>query len=222
MRRLASAVVLLLGSCVPQEGPMMSPFQDCLSCHGSGGEGPTWTAAGTWAKGAKITIVDSQGKSVSLRGNNAGNFYTAEGLAFPISVSVNGVLMAASTTPTTPLHSTYGGCNACHHAWAVTVGELMAPGANCLTCHGPGGMATTKFVAAGTFPPAGRRVKVGNCPQKTTNAVGNFYVLASECTIPSFPVAASVDTSSMPNGGAPRGGCNGGGCHGANGSADND
>jgi hypothetical protein len=219
MRRLAAAALLILvNSCVPQEGPMMSPFEDCLSCHSSGGDARTWTAAGTFFKGAKVQIVDQNGKTVSLRGNNAGNFYTAEGLAFPITISVDGVLMATTTAPTTPLTSSYGGCNACHHSWQVTVGPLMAPGTDCLTCHGPAGMAENKFVAAGTFPPAGRTVQVGSCPQKTTNEVGNFYIRASECTIPSFPVPAAVDGSSMP-GGASRGGCNGGGCHDRNGNS---
>jgi hypothetical protein len=219
MRRLAALTLLVLvGSCIPQEGPMMDPFQDCLACHSSGGDARTWTAAGTWFKGSRIEIVDSNGKTISLRGNRAGNFYTAEGLAFPITIAVDGVVMAASTSPTTPLRSVYGGCNACHHAWAVTTGPNMAPGTDCLHCHGPSGFATTKFVAAGTFPPAGRTVRVGSCPPKTTNAVGNFYILASECTIPSWPTSASVDASQMPNG-APYGGCNAAGCHGPSGNA---
>jgi hypothetical protein len=220
MRRLPLAL-LLVGSCIPQDGPMMAPFEDCLSCHASGGGARTWTAAGTWLEGSRITIVDSHGKTISLRGNQAGNFYTAEGLAFPITISVDGALMATSTAPTTPFVSTYGGCNMCHHAWTLTTGPDMAPGTNCLWCHGPGGMATGKFVAAGTFPPAGRIVQVGSCPPKTTNAVGNFWILDSECTIPSWPAPASVDGVAMPQPGAPRGGCNGGGCHDRNGGAGN-
>jgi hypothetical protein len=205
MTRSAALLLLLASACVPAEGPMMAPFQDCLGCHSSGGDAKTWTVAGTWAKGAAISITDANGKTVSLKGNEAGNFYTAEGLAFPFTVSVNGSVMRSSTSGSViPL--TYGGCNACHHAETITVGPEMAPGAPCLGCHGPTGMASAKFTAAGTFPPAGQSVQVGN-RSATTNAVGNFYVTG---TI-GFPANATVGGASM-QGGAPHGDCNQ--CHG--------
>lgn len=202
MTRAAAVTLLLASACTPSQGPMMDPFQDCLRCH-TGGEARRWTAAGTWFRGAKVTLVDQAGKSITLTGNDAGNFYTAEPLAFPLTVSVNGTQMPAPVT--------YGGCNVCHHAETVTVGPLMAPGEPCLSCHGPGGMATAKFSAAGTFPPAGQAVDVaGNAT--TTNAVGNFYLPADTNPIGfAAPQPASVGGRAMPNG-APSGDCNT--CHG--------
>lgn len=181
---------------------MMDPFQDCLRCHSSRGNARTWTAAGTWRKGARITLVDQAGKTVNLTGNDAGNFYTAEGLAFPLTVSVDGAEM--------PKPVTYGGCNVCHHADTLTVGPLMAPGEPCLSCHGPGAMATAKFSAAGTFSP-GVRVSVAG-HGATTNAVGNFYLDARTQPI-SFATRqpASVNGRAMEDG-APSGDCNT--CHG--------
>ena len=83
----------------------MKPGTDCLECHG-GGDARTWTVAGTWTRGAGVTIADAAGKSFTLRGNAAGNFYTAESLTFPLTVSVDGQTM--------PNPVTWGGCNRCH------------------------------------------------------------------------------------------------------------
>jgi hypothetical protein len=83
----------------------MKPGSDCLGCH-NGDEARTWTAAGTWSKGAAVTITDSAGKSFTLHGNAVGNFYTAESLTFPLTVSVDGQAMPGTVT--------YGGCNRCH------------------------------------------------------------------------------------------------------------
>jgi hypothetical protein len=214
MKRAAVLTLLLATACVPSEGPLMSPFQDCLRCHSGSGDARTWTAAGTWYKGSKVTVVDRNGKSVTLTGNQVGNFYTAEALAFPLTVSVDGAHM--------PEQLAYGGCNVCHHAETVNVGPLMAAGQPCLACHGPGGMATTKFWAAGTFPPAGQTVTVAG-RTTTTNAVGNFYFTYTGATPPvSFATrkAASVAGQAMGDGGAPSGDCNT--CHGNGGSAGGD
>jgi hypothetical protein len=221
MKRIAALTLLLAGACIPSEGPMMAPFEDCLGCHGgSGGDAKAWTAAGTWAKGARVQIVDANGKTVNLRGNDAGNFYTAESLAFPLTVSVDGKVMpdpAVLTTPRPAAKLAYGGCNACHRAETLTVGELMAPGSDCLVCHGTGGMAATKFSAAGTFPPpahpVGSVVNVGG-RTATTNSVGNFYIPASQPI--AFPATASVAGHRMPDP-VTYGGC--GRCHGPGGEA---
>lgn len=202
MTRAAALTLLLASACIPSQGPMMAPFQDCLRCH-TGGHARAWTAAGTWSKGAKITVVDQNGKAVTLTGNEVGNFYTAEGLVFPLTVSVDGQQM--------PNPVTYGGCNVCHHGATVTVGPLMAPGEPCLSCHGPGGMSSVKFSAAGTFPPGGQVVDVAG-DGTTTNAVGNFFFSASTAPIDfASPQPASVAGTAMPNG-APSGDCNA--CHG--------
>lgn len=105
--RAVAAALVALAACVPEEGPLMKPGEDCLECHGGGDEARTWTAAGTWGgQGSHVTITDSNGKSFTLRTNQVGNFYTAERLAFPLRVSVDGSEM--------PDPVTYGGCNACH------------------------------------------------------------------------------------------------------------
>jgi hypothetical protein len=210
-RAVAAAALITLAACVPNEGPSMRPFEDCLECHdGSSARG--WSVAGTWSKGAQIVIVDRTGKSVTLHGNDVGNFYTAESLSFPLSVSVDGTPMAKNHGTGAAISLTYGGCNVCHHAQTVTVGPLMAPGRDCLHCHGPNGMAV-QFSSAGTVTvggafPAGATVRVGGYTT-TANQAGNFYFYASTSPL-SFPASASVNGSAM-EGGAPRGGCNG--CH---------
>jgi cytochrome c551/c552 len=213
MKRLAALLLLAAGACVPSDGPMMKPFSDCLGCHSSAGDAKTWNVAGTWRKGVTVTVTDVDGKSVTMRGNDAGNFYTREPLAFPtgpqdprvVTVSVDGVVMKSSTTGAV-ISLGYGGCNACHYMETVTVGPDMAPGAPCLTCHGPSGMATTKFSAAGTFSP-NQSVRVGNQTTTTRPSSGNFYVTGPI----TFPATAVVGGQTM-EGGAPHGDCNQ--CHG--------
>lgn len=109
MRR--ALLLLLLGgaaACIPEEGPMMKPGSDCLECHGGGEEDARrWTVAGTWGgQGNQVALRDAGGKTVSLHTNRAGNFWTAEPLAFPLRVSVNGQAMAAAVAQ--------GSCNRCH------------------------------------------------------------------------------------------------------------
>lgn len=224
MKSAALPVLLLAGACIPEEGPMMAPFQDCLGCHGAGGEARAWTVAGTWAKGARVTVTDANGKVVALRGNDAGNFYTAEPLVFPLTASVDGRLMARRATPAVPLPLAYGGCNVCHRAEAITTGPLMAPGHDCLACHRPGGMAPA-FSVAGTFAPAAA-IDVGGLTT-TANAVGNFFFYADRAPLAfsaAAPVPAAVNGAAMPAiegqpaPGAPYGGCNR--CHGRRGEDD--
>ena len=58
--------------------------------------------------GSHVTLTDATGRRISLRTNQVGNFYTAERLAFPLTVAVDGATM--------PTPVTYGGCNRCHGA----------------------------------------------------------------------------------------------------------
>jgi hypothetical protein len=132
-----AALALVLGACVPEEGPMMMPGADCLECHGGGGggggaraengegggegDGPPWTVAGTvfhaldaptsaGVLGAHVRMIDATGRAVTLRTNAAGNFYLADPLAFPLQVSIeHGGVVRTMTSPVT-----YGGCNGCH------------------------------------------------------------------------------------------------------------
>lgn len=196
---------------------MMAPFQDCLGCH-DGGAAKRWTVAGTWARGARVTITDALGKTVGLRGNDAGNFYTAEGLVFPLTVAVNGKVMpdpnaAVEPKPPARISERAASCNLCHRAEEITIefGPEMLPGADCLGCHGPGGLSQTRFYAAGTFPPPewppGTTVSVGGIAT-TTNAVGNFYI---EAPIDFATRQEAVVAGSAMEHGAPYGGCNA--CH---------
>jgi len=107
-----AALLLSTTACIPEEGPMMEPGSNCLECHGGGGgeeSGPRWTVAGTWSgKGNKIAIRDAGGKAFTLTSNQAGNFWTAEPLAFPLQVSVDGQAMPGGVT------GGQASCNTCH------------------------------------------------------------------------------------------------------------
>lgn len=129
-----AAAALLASACVPEEGPLMNPGDDCIACHGGGqGEGePAWTVAGTvfpsgqaaksdGLEGARITIVDADGKTFTLRSNQAGNFYTRERVTFPIDAIVekDGVSNRMVQAP-------QGSCNFCHTIPSPTVGPQPA------------------------------------------------------------------------------------------------
>lgn len=121
MKRLVVVVAALaVAACTQEEGPLMSPGEDCLSCH-SGGEAPTWSFAGTiftspeaaasdGRQGITVTVEDRNGKRVSVRSNEAGNFYSAEKLVPPFRawVSLGGRISEMEDT------FEYGSCNACH------------------------------------------------------------------------------------------------------------
>jgi hypothetical protein len=156
-----------------------------------------------------VTVTDSGGKSFTLRANEAGNFYTAESLQFPVQVSVGGTPM--------PTPVIYGGCNHCH-AGGEALGPLMLPGRDCLACH-DGTYDVKKFTAAGTWTRPGLNVSLVDAngtkvdgttdPGLVTNAAGNFYTTAPLV----FPLqTATVDNSVMRDPRAPYGGCNA--CHG--------
>ncbi len=121
MRRALLLAAVLVSACgIPAHSPMMLPGEDCLRCH-SGERAQQWTLAGTLfstptaatdagLEGASVLVTDANGRSLTLRTNGAGNFYTAESLVFPLHVEVqqNGVSVGmAMAVPS-------GGCNACH------------------------------------------------------------------------------------------------------------
>jgi hypothetical protein len=111
---LLAALLLATAACIPEEGPMMEPGSNCLECH-DGGEAPRWTVAGTvggsmgGSRGSKVRIQDANGKAFTLTANQAGNFWSAESVAFPLRVSVDGSQMP-------PPNPTTGSCNQCHGA----------------------------------------------------------------------------------------------------------
>jgi hypothetical protein len=143
---LSSALCVLLFACIPDEGPAMRPGQNCMACHsatpeGSGGlpdgehghqASPYWSVAGTvfyankttaGFEGAEIQVTDANGWSFSLRSNEAGNFYSAESLTFPLHVciSANGTVSCQQSTLTS------GACNSCHSATGSVGTPLTAP-----------------------------------------------------------------------------------------------
>ncbi|MBK9519636.1 MAG: hypothetical protein IPO09_20375 [Anaeromyxobacter sp.] len=104
----ALALAALLGGCIPDEGPLMAPGEDCLGCHDGRGA-KRWTAAGTWLPpGSEVRLTDRSGRVIALTSNGAGNFYTAEPLDFPLVATVG---MRRMPDPVTD-----GSCNTCH--WA--------------------------------------------------------------------------------------------------------
>ena len=100
--------------------------RDCMGCHGSGGEGPTWTVAGTVYRddgvtayaGAQVRLTTERdgGGSVliELTSDGSGNFYTSRAVGF------GGGLFAdvAGTGPRRSMQEplTRGACNSCHDA----------------------------------------------------------------------------------------------------------
>jgi hypothetical protein len=179
VRRLA-VLVTLAAACVPEEGPLMRPGENCLECHGGAalpGEPVTvtdreaaerrWTIAGTvfpsvnaapgeGVRGAKVHVRDAGGRTFTLETNDAGNFFSAERVRFPLRVAVEHRGVRHEMVPDVP----YGGCNGCHRVpprqdapgristagGGLATGPLMLPGESCLECHGgtilPGEPAT--------------------------------------------------------------------------------
>jgi len=112
-------VLLALCACIPDNGPLMRPGEDCLFCHSSTGGATPWIAAGTVFRqadggqgfeGARVRLTDANGFSVALRTNEAGNFYTREALRFPLTACIDA--NGATVCQQSPL--TAGSCNTCH------------------------------------------------------------------------------------------------------------
>ena len=67
-------VLLALCACIPDNGPLMRPGEDCLFCHSSTGGATPWIAAGTVFRqadggqgfeGARVRLTDANGFSVA-------------------------------------------------------------------------------------------------------------------------------------------------------------
>jgi hypothetical protein len=118
---------VVTSACVPVQPTKMSSHnkgQDCLTCHATG-QNPLlrWTVAGTlWQDtfgttprgGATVTIVDGKGLTISLVTDVEGNFYTAQAVTFPLSVSASGCPSTKAMVGKPP----QGSCNTsgCHDA----------------------------------------------------------------------------------------------------------
>ena len=130
MRHLSLAMMIVAAACTPANGPLMRPGEDCLRCHGgsAGGTGglpveqaTPWSFAGTvypavdasagaGIEGATIQVTDAAGATLAVHSNLAGNFYSAERVAFPLRVCVS--RSGAVQCMLTP--APHGACNFCH------------------------------------------------------------------------------------------------------------
>lgn len=116
----------------------MKPGGDCIGCH-SQGEGPRFTVAGTvmnaynddtdcnGVSGVTVRLTDTNGKTLDLVTNSAGNFYRqgATGIATPFTVKlINGTRERSMATPQTD-----GNCASCHSAQGANgaPGRILAP-----------------------------------------------------------------------------------------------
>ena len=115
-----AAAALMVAACPSAESALMSPGEDCATCHGPGSF-PHWTAAGTiyldpearpdqGVSGATVHLIDSAGRSLALTTNSAGNFYTAEALEPPLQVAVERLGQRIAM----PIPAPSGSCNSCH------------------------------------------------------------------------------------------------------------
>lgn len=92
--------------------------QNCVACH-NGASAPLFTLAGTLEQaaggamsGGTITIVDANGVSLDVVSQQNGNFYTAQTLAFPVTLTAS----ACPTTTSMVSKASAGGCatSGCH------------------------------------------------------------------------------------------------------------
>lgn len=132
-RQEASGRISVGGDAEGDEGPLMKPGENCLECHGGTllagepptiaepKEAPTWTVAGTvfasedaqpigGVEGARVHVTDSDGQTLTMVTNRAGNFYTQTPLRFPLRAAVEYLGNVHEMEPDVP----YGGCNGCH------------------------------------------------------------------------------------------------------------
>ncbi|MFT3914972.1 MAG: hypothetical protein QM704_12900 [Anaeromyxobacteraceae bacterium] len=136
---LVVAAALAAAGCTMEEGPLMEPGSDCLRCHGGGGGGgeeeggPAWSFAGTVYPGGKgvqgvtISVRDANGKTVSVRSNEAGNFYSAEKLQPPVTIWMSwGGAVRQMPALTGADVARFGRCNACHRPGGDAE-EYLAP-----------------------------------------------------------------------------------------------
>ncbi|MFO0661184.1 MAG: hypothetical protein U0165_15335 [Polyangiaceae bacterium] len=112
--------------------PGMHPGRDCIGCHNSGGDGPSFYAAGTvygadkqaddclGVAGAVIEITDKNGVVHRMSSNDSGNFYTKDAITPPYTAKV--IVGTKERVMGTP--QTTGACNSCH----TQAGANGAPG----------------------------------------------------------------------------------------------
>ncbi len=142
MKWLAIAAALAAcWACVPSDGPLMEPGENCQGCHGGTGtlyfgerrrHAKAWTVAGTifdpanaaaGFEGAQVHITDANGFDFRLRTNLAGNFYTRETVQLPLQACIErGGNTVCQQSPVTS-----GACNSCHNPLDTPEPPLVAP-----------------------------------------------------------------------------------------------
>lgn len=134
-----AATALTLAACgegEEDEGALMSPGSDCISCHGEFTAAGTVYAAGEAASGAGIagvtvTLTGSGGGQVVTRTTNAaGNFFTSAALTAPISVTLSG----NGGTVTVTDHNG-GACGDCHAPGNGAGAPPRVHVGTCVDCH---------------------------------------------------------------------------------------
>jgi hypothetical protein len=120
------------------ESPLMHPGLDCISCHNRG-EGPLFQVAGTvyaeideqddyfGVEGIVVQATDKAGKSLSLKTNKAGNFYSGRGSSLALPLTVKVFAGKAERDMESPAPS--GNCASCHSAQGAhdAPGRIMKP-----------------------------------------------------------------------------------------------
>lgn len=153
-RRWTSAALVLglLAGCGEIDGldgtASMKPGHDCLQCHQGAGSASfhSFSVAGTIFAAsdaptnaglaqAEILITDATGKTLTLRSNGVGNFYSAEPLQPPLQVAAQwGRMRMAMVEPPAS-----GACNSCHQVPSpqVAPGFPAPPGRIFIPTGGP-------------------------------------------------------------------------------------
>ncbi len=114
----------------------MNPGQDCVACHASEGEGPTFAIAGTvfseiqaaddcfGASGAEVVITGSDGKEFVLATNAAGNFSLEKAAAADLKLPYKAKVRVGTKENVMASAQVAGSCNSCH----TKTGANAAPG----------------------------------------------------------------------------------------------
>ncbi len=107
-----------------EESPLMHPGGNCIECHSRKGEGPIYAIAGTvqgaatdnidcnGIAGVTVSLLGSNGKTLDLTSNAAGNFFSSStsGLTAPYRVT----LTKGEKTVSMSASQTDFNCASCH------------------------------------------------------------------------------------------------------------
>ncbi|HEY3355425.1 MAG TPA: DUF1287 domain-containing protein [Polyangia bacterium] len=92
---VAVAAALAAAACGEGGSATMRPGEDCLRCHGAGGEqafsaaGTVYRADGTAAVGVTVTLTDADARQAAQVTNSVGNFHFTEALTAPLQVELS-------------------------------------------------------------------------------------------------------------------------------------